>query len=106
MAEEREETLVVDKLTSGDQPSILMFGLVGAQSIRKTNMAVFMVDALGRVRIMPPSAVKVLIPPLIDDSELDALDEDEAIQIKVTEGQSSEEILEYLKKRNSRTTGV
>ena len=103
MAEEREETLTVERLTTGDRPSIVMLGMVGAQSIRQTNMAVFMVDVLGRVRIMAPQAIKVLTPPKISDEELHMLSEEQAIQVKVAEGESEEEILEYLKRRNSQT---
>src|SRR4051812_25760147 len=87
MDEGVDEELEVEKLTSGDRPSILMFGLVGAQAIRSSKMAVFMVDALGRVRIMPTGAVKVLIPPKISDEDLDRLEEDQAIQVKVIEGE-------------------
>ena len=103
MAEEREEELTVERLTTGDRPSLYMLGMVGAQSIRKTQMAVFMVDVFGRVRIMPTESVKVLIKPKIGDPELDVLSEDEAIQVKVAEGESEEEILGYLRRRHSRT---
>jgi len=104
MPEEREEELTVAKLTTGDRPSLYMLGMVGAQSIRQAKMAVFMVDVLGRVRIMPTEAVKVLLPPKISEEELDALPEDNAIQVKVAEGESEEEILGYLRRRYSRST--
>jgi hypothetical protein len=104
MAEEVEQELTVEKLTTGDKPSLFMFGMVGAQSIRKTKMAVFMVDVLGRVRIMPPEAVQVLIPPRVSNEDLAQLSEEQAIEVKLAEGASEEEIIEYLRRRASEGT--
>lgn len=100
MSSEIEEELTIERLVSGDRPSLYMLGMVGAQSIRETKMAVFMVDVLGRVRIMPPEAVEVRIPPKVSDDDLNQLSEDEAIRVKVAEGEDEEEILKYLKRRS------
>lgn len=100
MADEREEELTVERLTTGDRPSLYMLGMVGAQSIRKTRMAVFMVDVLGKVRIMPPEAVSVLVRPKISDEDLNKMSEDEAIKVKIAEEETEEEIMQYLKRRS------
>lgn len=64
-------------------------------------MAVFMVDVLGRVHLMPPSSIQVIHKPRVTEEELDAFTEDEAIQILVQQGDSEEEILRYLARRGA-----
>jgi hypothetical protein len=76
--------------------------MVGAHAIRKDRMAVFMVDVLGRVHLMPPSSIQVTHKPRVAEEELDVLTEDEAIQILVQQGDSEEEILNYLARRGTR----
>ena len=100
--EKVDRELTVDRLVTGDRPSIFFMGMVGAHAIRKDSMAVFMVDVLGRVHLMPPTAVKVLASPRVTEQELDALTEDEAIAVLVKQGDSEEEILKYLARRGPR----
>lgn len=97
--EKVDRELTVDRLVSGDRPSVFFLGMVGAHAIRKDQMAVFMVDVLGRVHLMPPSAVRVLAKPRVKEEELTALTEDEAIQVLIKQGDSEEEILKYLARR-------
>lgn len=97
-----EEELTVDKLASGDRPSIYALGLVGAQAIREGGIAVFMTDILGRVQLMSPEAIKIVSKPRITDKELDSLSEDEAIQILTAQEDSEETILSYLKERKKK----
>lgn len=100
MPAEIEEDLSAEKLTSGDRPSLVTFGMVGAQAIRETQMAVFMVDVLGRVCLMPPTAVQVLHRPRIPEDELDAMSEDDAIRVLTAQGDSDEAIMLYLQRRS------
>lgn len=96
-----DRELTVDRLVSGDRPSIFFFGMVGAHAIRKDQIAVFMVDALGRVCLMPPESVKVLQKPVISDEELNALEEDDAIRLLVNQGDSEDSIIKYLSRRKT-----
>lgn len=100
-----DRELTVDRLVTGDRPSILFFGMVGAHAIRKDAMAVFMVDVLGRVHTMPPSSVKVLQRPRVSDDDLNTFTEESAIQIMVKQGDSEDEILHYLARREPLTEG-
>lgn len=100
--EETETSMTVDRLVSGDRPSLYFFGMVGAQAISKDQLAVFMVDALGRVCLMPPSAVQVLQRPKIHDDELDLLPENAAIQVLLKQGETEEYIENYLYTRSMR----
>ena len=99
--EEREQQLRFERLTSGDRPSILALGVYGAESLKKTKMAVFMVDVLGRVQILPPSAVQVLAPAKVKESELDSLSEDEAIAVMTAQQDSDDTIIAYLTRRKA-----
>lgn len=98
----RERELLFDKLASGDRPSVLALGLYGAESLRKSGVAVFMVDALGRVQLMPPASVQVVTIPRLTDEELDGYQEDDAVGLMVKQGSSDEEVLEYIKRRKAR----
>jgi hypothetical protein len=97
-----EEVLLSDRLCSGDRPSVLAAGMVLAQALRKMKVVVFMVDALGQVVLMPSESVQVLAYPHVPDSDLDALPEDEAIALMVSESRVEEHILRYLAGRHSR----
>ena len=97
-----EEVLLADRLCTGDRPSILAAGMTVAQALRKTKVAVFMVDALGQVVLMPPESVQILASPILPDSDLDALGEDEAIALMVSEGRQEDGIMKYLAARHSR----
>lgn len=100
-----EQTIEFDKLVSLDKPSVLALGLYGAESIRRSRMAIFMVDVLGRVQLMSPSAVQVLVPPRLSDEELDGLEEDRAIEFMAAQGDSDDKVIEYLKGRRRRGHG-
>lgn len=99
------ESLMAERLVSGDQPSVIAAGIYVAASIRQMGMAVLMVDALGRVHTMPPEAVKVLAPPRIQDDELDLMDEDTAIEVMVKQEDQEDQILNYLQRRKERANG-
>lgn len=94
-----EEMLSVHKLCSGDRPSVLAAGMTLAQALRKQTVVVFMVDALGQVALMPSSSVQVLAKPFVTDQDLDAMNEDEAIALMVSEGRSEEGMMRYLEAR-------
>jgi hypothetical protein len=102
---ELEREVVYDRLVSGDRPSILTLGVTGAESIRRTRMAVFVVDVLGRVHLLKPEAVQILTPPRLLDRELDELPEDDAIRLMSQQGDSEDVILAYLRQRG-RVEGV
>jgi hypothetical protein len=91
-----------ERLVSGDRPSILALGVYGAESIKKTMMAVFMVDALGRIHVMPPGAVQVLSAPRVLAEDLDTMTEEQAISVMTAQGDGDEVILAYLSKRSTR----
>lgn len=91
--------ITVDRLVTGDRPSILYFGMVGAHAIRKDELAVFMVDALGRVCLMPPSSISVVAAPRIADAELHSMEEEMAINVLIKQGDSDAQIMEYLTRR-------
>lgn len=97
-----EEVLVADKLCSGDRPSVMAAGMTMAHALRKGRVAVFMVDALGQVVLMPPSSVEVLHMPLVTVDQLDALTEDEAIALMVGEGREEDTIMKYLASRHAK----
>jgi len=99
--QDKEEEIVLDKLSSGDRPSIYAAGLAAAQSLKKTGMAVLMADVLGRVFLLPPEAVEIKTRPRVRDEELNLLPEDAAIQLLVRQGDEEESILQYLKRRNA-----
>jgi hypothetical protein len=99
---EVSNVLSIDTLAVGDRPSIYTLGLVGAESLKRTKMAVFMVDVLGHVRLMPPEAVEVKAKPQLTDDELDELDEMEAIQALIAQGDSDDFVAKYLHRRSQR----
>lgn len=94
-----EEELLLDKLASGDRPSIVAAGIVAGQALKEHGVAVLMTDVLGRVHIMPASWVSVKQRPRLSDAELDALEEDEALQLMAKQGDDEGVILAYLRRR-------
>lgn len=98
---EINEELSIDKLSSGDRSSLYALGMAASQALKQTSTAVLMVDILGRVRLMPPSSVRVLTPPRIEDEELHTLDEDQAIHLLSSQGDTEQMILEYLSRRKA-----
>jgi|SRR6267154_1955503 len=99
--EEIEEDLLLDKVSSGDRPSLLALGMAAGQSLKMTKMAVLMVDVKGRVRLMPLDSVKVLHQPRLDDAELHEMEEEEAIEALVAQGDPEQTILEYMSRRKA-----
>jgi hypothetical protein len=96
------EDLSIEKISSGDRPSLYALGLAAAEALKQARTAVLMVDVLGRVRLMPQEAVKVLHPPKIEDEDLDLLSEEEAIDLLVVQGDSEQMILEYVTRRKTK----
>lgn len=96
-----EEELTFDKLSSGDRPSIMALGLATSQYLKQTKMAVIMVDVRGRVRLMPMNSVKILSPPRLSDDELNEVDEEQAIEAMVAQGDPEQTILEYMSRRKA-----
>lgn len=97
-----EEDLLADALCSGDRPSVLAAGMTLAHALRKSKVAVFMVDEIGKVVLMPPESIQVVAKPFVTSQDLDAMPEDEAIAVMVAEGRSEDGILKYLSERNSK----
>ncbi len=97
--DEIEEELTLDKVLSGDRPSLFALGLAVSQILKQSKQAVLMVDVLNRIRLMPNDSIKVLSTPRIDDDELHTYSEDEAINILLSQGDSEEQIISYLSKR-------
>lgn len=98
-AEDNRETLDIDKLVSGDVPSLLVVGTLAADSFRKHGAAFFAADVLGRVHVLHPSSVTVTRQPRVIDPELDTLPVDEALDVMVRQGDSSETMTKYLARR-------
>jgi hypothetical protein len=102
MADANEQLLTFDKLASGDRPSILALGVSGAESLKKTRIAVFAVDVLGRIQLLPPAAVQLLVPPRVKDDELDAMEEGRAIEVMLAQGDGEDVVITYLKARGAK----
>jgi len=98
----QDETVTVDRLVTGDRPSLYFVGMAAANAIRMDEMAVFMVDALGRVLLMPPSSIQVIHRPKVKEEELDQMSESVAINILLKQGESEESITSYLFQRAQR----
>ena len=101
----QDQELTIDKLSAGDRPSILALGVAAAESLKQVSIAVFMVDVLGRVQILPPTSVMVKIPARVKDAELDSLDETSAINIMTAQGDGDDSIMEYLRHRKGLADG-
>lgn len=102
MSKEENQELRVESLFSGDRPSIYALGIFGAESLKRAKMAVFMIDVLGRVVIMPPDAVKILRSPRVADVELDGMSEEDAINLMLEQGDEEAVVVGYLKGRKAR----
>lgn len=97
-----EETLNVEKLCSGDQPSIMVAGMLLAHALKKDKVAIFSTDVLGHVVLLPPTVLPNALDIRIRDKDLDELTSDEAIRLMIVEGREDKEIVDYLMGRSSR----
>ena len=95
-----EEVLVLDKLCTGDRPSVIAAGMLLAHALRKSTVAVVAVNALGQVVVLPPESVGPVPTPQVQDDDLNELTEDEALSVLLKEGRPEPQILSYLKRRN------
>lgn len=96
---EREEELVVDKLCSGDRPSVYVAGMVVAQGLKVSKTITLGVDVLGRVVVVPHQNVTLKSPIYLSDEFLNELDEDMAIELMVKEDRKEDDIMSYLSRR-------
>lgn len=96
-----EEDLLLDKLASGDRPSVYAAGIVAAKALKECGVAVLISDVLGRVHLMPPQAVELKFRPRLTDEELNLLEEDAALVLLARQGDEEETILAYLKRRHA-----
>lgn len=103
--QEREEVLLVHRLCSGDRPSVFTAGLLVSEALKKTKTVVISYDALGRVILLPPEAIRVTSPPRIKNEDLDTLEEEQALAIMVDESRTDAEMMEYLKHRQGVSDG-
>lgn len=101
MESTKERPLLVDKLCSGDRPSLLVAGMAVAHEIKTHGVSVLVQDALGRLVPLPPQCYEIRKLPLIADSDLDQMTEDEAIKVMVKEDRQEAEILSYLGRRGT-----
>jgi acetyl esterase/lipase len=91
--------LDLDRLVSGDRPSLYVAGMAAAQSLRESGIAVFMVDVLGRVHLLPASFIKVQKKPRLEDEELHRRPEEEALRLLMAQGDDESTIIAYLARR-------
>lgn len=99
---QKEETLLVDRLCTGDKPSTYYAGMLMAHALKKDKFAVFTQNVLGQVVMLPPSVVKLDHPVLLPDGELDQFEEDVALALMIKEGRNEDECLAYIERRKSR----
>lgn len=99
---EVQEELTLEKVSSGDRPSIYALGLATAQALKISSKAVVMLDALGRVCLMPEDSIQVLRGPKLTDEDLQQFQEEDAISLLVKQGSTDEEIMHYLARRNGK----
>lgn len=99
------EDLVLDKLVSGDRPSLYAAGMVAAQALKATGVAVLMTDVLGRVHLLPSAFVELKKKPRLSDDELAAFTEEEAISLLLKQGEDEESILRYMQRRSASREG-
>lgn len=99
---ERTEELIVDRLCSGDRPSVYVAGMVIAHALKTSKTVTLAVDVLGRVVVVPPSQVELKSRILVGDDVLDELGEDDAIGLMLREERTEDEILAYLGRRSGR----
>lgn len=96
-----EEDLLLDKLVTGDRPSVYAAGLVCARALKEVGVAVLMADVLGRVHLLPGEVIEIKRRPQIGDQELHQMSEDVALQVLVKQNETEETIMAYLKRRMS-----
>lgn len=106
MATGQEEDLVLDKLASGDRPSLYATGMVAAQALKDGGIAVFMLDVLGRVHLVPAQFIEVKRTPKLREEELNELEEDDALALLVKQGETEDAILSYMKRRVAAKEGL
>lgn len=94
------EALMVDRLASGDRPSIYAAGICVANILKTHSLAVLCVDVLGRVHVLPPDAVELKQKPKVSDNDLHSFPEDAAIRLLVQQGDEEDGILAYLRRRS------
>lgn len=99
MAESQTQDLLVDRLCSGDRPSVYAAGMVVAQSLKTHGVSILVGDALGRVVVLSPAAVSITSPPRVPDSDLNSLSEEESLSVMVLEGRTDDEMVAYLRRR-------
>lgn len=99
---EREEELTVDKLSSGDKPSIYTAGLIVSHALKLSKTVTLGVDVLGRVVVVPPSYVTLNTPLYLSDESLDSFSEERAIDLMLQEKRSDEDMVGYLSRRGNR----
>jgi len=96
-----EEELLLDRLASGDRPSVYIAGMTVAKALKESQVAVLMVDVLGRVHLLPSSFIEVKKKPRLTDAELHVRPEEEAIQLLQAQGDAESDIMEYLRRRDA-----
>lgn len=96
---EESEDLILDKLVSGDRPSLYAAGMVASQALKTSGVAVFMLDVLGRVHLMPAEFVEVKRKPKLAEAELDMFTEDEALSLLLKQGEDEDAIVKYMQRR-------
>jgi hypothetical protein len=101
----KEETLLADRLCTGDKPSIITAGMLVAHALKKGKFAVLTQNVLGQIVILPPDVVKLPGPILLPDEALDEFEEDEALTLAIKEGRNEDDILAYLERRRARQEG-
>ena len=74
-------------------------GMAAGQALKTTGVAVFVVDAAGRVHLMPASSIEIRVRPRLEDEFLDACPEDEALALLLKQGDDEDSIVAYLKRR-------
>lgn len=97
-----DRELFYEALSSGDRNAVIALGVYGAEAIKQSGVAIFMVDALGRVQIMPPQSIQILARPVVIEEDLDKLSEETAITVMSTQGDNEDRIVEYLKNRKAK----
>ena len=102
---EDSEDLVIDKLASGDRPSLYAAGMVAAQALKASGVAVLMLDVLGRVHLMPAQFVEVKRKPKLSDAELAMFSEDEALSLLLKQEEDEDVIVQYMQRRSASHEG-
>lgn len=99
------EDLIIDKLASCDRPSLYAAGMVAAQALKTSGIAVLMLDVLGRVHLMPAEFVDIKRKPKLSDAELNMFSEDEAISLLIKQEEEEDAIIQYMQRRSASHEG-